>query len=157
MSRLPPFDPLGPGGNPPAIPAIPATPGEQNSKNSDNSKGTPQEYAGPPNAQEARLKYPSHDKATNAELADLEAQVNTKGYVLLWSNVLDDSIAFYRTEEDRKMIPPGFVPYSKEELGVLFAEGDKAPSLNGLRLIHEAKRLGGRVIGSEPEHEGEAP
>jgi len=75
--------------------------------------------------------------------------------VLLWSTILEDYIAFYRTEADRKKIPPGFVPYSEQELRELFGEGKTAPSPNGLRLIHQAKKYGGRIISSEPDHERE--
>ena len=52
--------------------------------------------------------------------------------------------------------PPGFVPYSKQEMEELFGEGKDAPSPEGLRLIHEAKKCGARVIGSESEHDKES-
>ena len=153
MSRLPPFDPLNLGA-PPAIPATPATPGEQNSTNSRNSRGARPKPAGPPEGY--RLKHPSHDNLCDAELTGLEAQVKAQGYVLLWSNVLNDSVAFYRAEKDRQKIPPGFVPYSLQEIQILFSEDEDEFSVNGLRLIHEAKKLGGHVVNSEREHESEA-
>ena len=146
MSRLPPFDPLDPGKHTPAIPAIPATQDGQNSENSENSKSTPRKREEVPLPGGYRLKYPDCDQATDTELADLEKQVNTKGYVLLWSNLLADFIAFYRSEADLQLIPDWFVPYSQRELWELFGEGESGPSPNGLRLIHEAKKQGGRVI-----------
>ena len=146
MSRLPPFHPSDAGNYHPAIPASPATPDGQTSGNSGNSKSTCGTRAEPPNKGGYRLKYPAGDRATNAELAELEKQVDTKGYVLLWSNLLEDFIAFYRSEADFQLIPDWFVPYSQRELWELFGEGDSGPSPNGLRLIHEAKKQGERVI-----------
>jgi hypothetical protein len=63
--------------------------------------------------------------------------------------VLQDLIAIYKTEEDRKRIPPGFVTYSEDELQTLFGATDDSVSSNSLRLIHEVKKLGGRIAGSE--------
>ena len=156
MSRLPPFDPLDPGKHSPAIPAIPATRDEQNSENSRNSSGVPPEHEGPGGPEGYRLKYPEHDQATDAELADLEEQVNTTGYVLLWSNLLADFVAFYRDQSDLPRIPDCFVPYSEREIWELFGDRETDPSPNGLRLIHEAKKQGGRVLSEEEqeEHDG---
>ena len=143
MSRLPVFDPKGPQQY---TPAIPATRGWQNSK---NSRGTPREREEALSPDGYRLKYPACDQATDAELAELKEQVDTKGYVLLWSNLLADFIAFYRSEADLREIPDCFVPYSKGELMVLFGYDEPDPSPNGLRLIHEAKKEGGRVLGDQ--------
>ena len=55
----------------------------------------------------------------HGELADIERSVNEHGVCLLWAEVLDDRVAFYRSEEDRAKIPPGFVPYSAAELWTL--------------------------------------
>jgi hypothetical protein len=70
----------------------------------------------------------------------------TKGYVLLWSEVLEDMVAFYKTEADREKIPPGFVPYSDQELRELFGEGKATLSARTLRLIHEAKKRKTEVV-----------
>ena len=92
-----------------------------------------------------RLKYPDA-QATREELEEIVERVHDEGYVLLWSTVLCDLVAFYRDEEDRARIPPGFVPYSRSELKELF---DTDPDLDHLRLIHEAKKAsGGNIVGS---------
>ena len=91
------------------------------------------------------LKYPD-GPANDQELLEIENRVLTKGYVLLWSNTLNDLVAFYRTETDREKIPTGFVPYSDQELRELFSEGKAALSPGTLRLIHEAKKIGAEVV-----------
>ena len=103
-----------------------------------------------------RLVYPGQGGPSERELAEIVQRVNHEGYVLLWSTVLADFVAFYKTEADRKKIPPGFVPYSEQELEELFGEGKDAPSPNALRLTHESQKCGERVIGSQPEHGKEA-
>ena len=85
-----------------------------------------------------RLKY-SESEITDKELAEIEARVYQDGCVLLWSTVLNDTIAFYR--DDKSKIPPGFVPYSLEELNELFGGGVKIRH-ERLRFIHEAKKMG---------------
>jgi hypothetical protein len=96
-------------------------------------------------ARNYHLKYPDAP-ADDQELSEIENRVSTKGYVLLWSNTLNDFVAFYNTEADLWKIPPGFVPYSVAELDCLFGRG-KPPA--SLKLIHEAKKLGGRVVDNE--------
>ncbi len=98
-------------------------------------------------ARNYRMKYPDA-RADDQELTEIENRVLTKGYVLLWSNTLNDFVAFYKTEADRGKIPPGFVPYSDKELWELFGK-NSSPSKHTLRLIHEAKKLGGRVVDNE--------
>lgn len=92
-----------------------------------------------------RLKY-TGDSASGQELEEIATSVESEGYVLLWSRVLGDLVAFYRDEADRKKIPPGFVPYSVVELQELLGEGNQFPSKQSLKLIHETKKEGGRVI-----------
>jgi len=95
-------------------------------------------------ARNYRLKYPDVP-ADYQELTEIEARVERDGYVLLWSNILNDFVAFYKTEADREKIPPGFVPYSDKELFELFGKSS-SPRKHTLRLIHEAKKLGGCVV-----------
>jgi hypothetical protein len=78
----------------------------------------------------------------------LPHRVLTKGFVLLWSNTLNDLVAFYKTEVDREKIPPGFVPYSDKELWELFGK-NLPPGRHTLRLIHEAKKLSWHVVDNE--------
>jgi len=94
-----------------------------------------------------RLRYPGN-QVTDQELTEIEARVERDGYVLLWSNALNDFVAFYKTEADRGKIPPGFVPYSDKELFELFGK-NSSPRKHTLRLIHEAKKLGGCVVDNE--------
>ena len=94
-----------------------------------------------------RLRYPGN-QVTDQELTEIEARVERDGYVLLWSNTLNDFVAFYKTEADREKIPPGFVPYSDKELFELFGK-NSSPRKHTLRLIHEAKKLGARVVDNE--------
>jgi hypothetical protein len=90
-------------------------------------------------------KQVSSEPATSREEAEETARrLERYGCVLLHSEVLEDFIAFYKTDEDRSKIPTGFVPYSKDELEKLFAESP--PSRDVLKRIHEAKRQGARVI-----------
>jgi len=91
-----------------------------------------------------RQKYPE-DQATEQELEEIATRVESEGYVLLWSTILNDLVAFYRDEDARSKIPPGFVPYSEDELRELFGEGKQFPSKPTLRLIHEAKKQGGCI------------
>ena len=94
-----------------------------------------------------RLRYPCN-QVTDQELTEIEARVERDGYVLLWSNTLKDFVAFYKTDADREKIPPGFVPYSDRELWELFGKSS-SPLRHTLRLIHEAKKLGGCVVDDE--------
>ncbi len=94
-----------------------------------------------------RLRYPGN-QVTDEELTEIEARVERDGYVLLWRNTLNDFVAFYKTEADSEKIPPGFVPYSGKELFELFGK-NSSRGKHTLRLIHEAKKLGGRVVDNE--------
>ena len=105
----------------------------------------PMDTSTPP--RNCRLKYPDAP-ADDQELTEIENRVSTKGYVLLWSNTLNDFVAFYKAEADREKIPPGFVPYSDKELYELFGK-NSSPRKHTLRLIHEAKKLGGSVVDRE--------
>ena len=92
-------------------------------------------------------------KATNSELTDIERQVSDVGWVLIWSSVLEDLVAFCRTEEDAVSVPRGVVVYTVDELSILFGDDPGGPGEAGLRLIHEAKRIGGGIIKTEGPEE----
>jgi hypothetical protein len=81
------------------------------------------------------------------ELAEMERRVNREGSVLCWAEILDDFVAFHRDDVDPASLPPDFVPYSLEELTHLFREDGEPLSINALRLVHQAKKMGGRVTG----------
>jgi|TARA_B100002003_G_C13774740_1_gene384079 hypothetical protein len=97
------------------------------------------------NQKNYRKKYPD-EPLGDQELEEIAQRVETEGFVLCWSEAVEDFVAFYSGEKNRQSVPPGFVPYSLEELSKLFAEGEEPLSPNGLRLVHQAKKMGGRVI-----------
>jgi hypothetical protein len=98
-----------------------------------------------PAVKQYRLRYPEFPQTSDQELAEILQTVRRRGLILVWSTTLKDLVAFHRPELDLRQIPPGFVPYSTRELTVLFGQ-DAALSKEGLRLVHEAKKYGGRVI-----------
>ena len=97
-----------------------------------------------------RLLFPDLDQS-NAEMDELARMVEEEGYVLLWSNVLQDLLAFHGDDVDPATIPEGFVPYSEHELLQLYPEREGPASENALRLIHKAKTNGARISGRQEE------
>jgi hypothetical protein len=93
------------------------------------------------------FKY-SDPQAADQEMEEIAARVEIDGYVLLWSTALCDLIAFYRDDESKRNILPGFIPYSVAELTELFGQGKY--SKDRLRLIHEAKKEGAHIISQNP-------
>ena len=78
-----------------------------------------------------------------------------KGYVLLWSELFQDFVAFYMKSEVLNNIPDKYVTYSDQELKDLFSEG-KSLSQKRLKFIHNIKKVFGSVIlidGNTPGHE----
>jgi len=82
------------------------------------------------------------------EITEIERLVGEKSISLTWSDVLQDFVAFYRTEADRPKIPPGFVAYSDAELCCLFGLEQPDVSASTLQLIHVTKKMGMRITGS---------
>jgi hypothetical protein len=69
-----------------------------------------------------------------------------QGYLLLWSAVLQDRIAFAKDWAVER-VPDGFTVYREGELRNLFSgEGRHRVSPGALRLIHEAKKRAGAVV-----------
>ncbi len=88
------------------------------------------------------------DRLTDdSELVEIAQQVRQRGHVLMWSNVLQDLVAFAQTESDGENVPPSFTVYTVDELSTLFLDHDLTGKT--LRLVHRAKQLGGRVISDE--------
>ena len=81
------------------------------------------------------------------ELDDIVRHVREDGYVLLWSNVLEDSVAFIQKDYDPMELPLAFTPYTLDELCMLFADNSLSP--DSLRLIHIAKKRGGTITSVE--------
>lgn len=76
-------------------------------------------------------------------LENLEEQ----GYLLLWSTVLDDAVAFAK-DWARDKIPRGHVVYLESELRKLFS-GNHVLKPDTLRTIHAAKKQGGVITDVE--------
>ena len=93
----------------------------------------------------------SGDGPEENELPEIERRANEAGYVLCWSDVLEDFIAFHREDVNPATIPPGFVAYSLTELTHLFQEDGEPLSVNALRLVHLPKKYGARVNGNCPD------
>ena len=89
-------------------------------------------------------EHPEGLHRNSTELDDILRSVDEGGYVLLWSILLGDLIACYKTQQDREAVPPEFVPYSRQEFIQLFGQPGAATSSDSLRLIHEAKKRQGR-------------
>ena len=85
------------------------------------------------------------------ELKELVRRVEDEGYILLWSNVLQDLVAFHHNDVDPVTIPAAFVPYSEHELLHLFDEDGAQLSADILRLIHAAKKTGAIITNSRKE------
>ena len=77
------------------------------------------------------------------EMKDIVSLVKKQGYVLLWSSVLEDGVAFIHDDYDPSKLPLAFTPYTLDELCMLFS--DDSLSADSLRLIHVAKKHGGKV------------
>ena len=52
-----------------------------------------------------------------------------------------------QADEDLMNIPPGSTVHAVAELFPRFGDPERSPNQNGLRMIHEAKKYGGRIIG----------
>ena len=95
----------------------------------------------------------SHPDQRENELMELVRAVKRDGYVLLWSNVLNDLVAFHRDDVDRAAIPAEFVPYSDNELRHIYGEDKPDMTEHTIRVLHKAKVLGGKITGSYKDDE----
>ena len=71
--------------------------------------------------------------------------VRREGVCLFWSEVFQEVIAFIREERYRSKIPGGIVVYTLAEIEELYGEGKPKIPPETLKMIHEAKRHGGKV------------
>jgi len=85
------------------------------------------------------FEYPN-TRHKDEELEELVRRVEEEGYALLWCQVVQDLVAFHRSDVDPTAIPAGFVPYSVDELWHLFSDDGAQTSPGALRLIHSAKK-----------------
>lgn len=80
-----------------------------------------------------------------AEAEKVARLVRKSGVCLIWAEAVRDYVAFALNDEAARKVPPGYVVYTLTELEVLYGPGKKAPDKAALRLIHEAKKMGGQV------------
>jgi hypothetical protein len=83
---------------------------------------------------------------TQPELLEIEQRVKTEGYLLLWSSLFNDLIAFCDSPSDAERVPRGIVAYTADELLILFGDPNSGPSEGALQLIHQAKQFGGGIL-----------
>ena len=76
---------------------------------------------------------------------EIASRVKADGLCVFWSEVFSEMMAFIRDESFRSQVPCGIVVYSLQEIDELWGEGKPQIPLQTLRLIHEAKRHGGKV------------
>jgi len=76
--------------------------------------------------------------------------VQKEGVCLFWSDVLGEVIAYTKDDTFKNLVPVGVVVYTSEELRELFQDKPKITP-ETLRMIHQAKKTGGKVAeyGSE--------
>ncbi len=103
----------------------------------------------------------AHCKATltteDAYREALAAKLERVGVLLLWSDTLQDTVAFVRSEAELSCVPAGFVPYLDSELRELFPQGKPPPTPGHLRLVHEAKKLAGARVTGQGATEATVP
>jgi hypothetical protein len=99
--------------------------------------------ATPPQGDTSQQVTPMSNDLT-AEAEEVALRVRRKGYCLLYLPLVDDFVAFARDDAvDR--VPPGYVVYTQSELEELYGK-PQSIVISTFRLVHEAKKLGGRVV-----------
>ena len=89
------------------------------------------------------IKKVAPRRSQDKEMSEIVREVREKGYVCLWSTVLEDNIAFVDDILEHDLRPKGFVIYTLDELIKLFSSSPLSP--NNLRRIHIAKKHGGEI------------
>lgn len=72
--------------------------------------------------------------------------VEKEGVCIFWSDLFGEVVAFVKDESYKSKVPGDIVTYTSQEIRKLFPSNGGCPSKNTLRLIHEAKKLGGGAI-----------
>lgn len=81
--------------------------------------------------------------------------VQREGVCLFWSELFGEMVAFVRDDSFLPHVPQGVVVYRDAELRHLFGEGKVSPSDGALKIMHAAKKAGGKVTGWEPGERGQ--
>ena len=73
---------------------------------------------------------------------EIAKAVQKEGVCLFWSDVVQEVIAF--AKDEKQPVPAGFVTYNSAELKELH-KGEATIAPQTLRLIHAAKKAGGKI------------
>ena len=86
---------------------------------------------------------------------EIERGVQVEGFALCYCRELNDCVVFHRDDVDPSSLPKDFVRYSMSELELLFGDGKPELSQSALRLIHQSKLMGMKVVDNycEAEHD----
>lgn len=76
------------------------------------------------------------------ERREINRLMQAEGFAVVWSSVLGEMIAFARDDVAASQVPGGVICYSLAEMEMIVGHGHDADML---KLIHEAKKHGGRV------------
>ena len=105
-------------------------------------------YGGCKDANEAWAKHGRLELASGDPEPGVPFAARGAGWKLSFSNTVGEYVVFADDEAAAALAPAGYVIYTGEELRALGGGGLNA---EGLRQIHEAKKLLGRRVGSKPE------
>lgn len=79
---------------------------------------------------------------------EIARAVNKEGISLFWSELHQEMVAFIKNDSFKDAVPCNVVAYTEKELKELFGEGKSLLSPSALKLIHEAKKVGGGHVTS---------
>lgn len=72
-----------------------------------------------------------------------------EGVCLFWDGLLGEVVAFIKDESFHSRVPGSIVAYTRDEIERLYGEGKPKLPPETWRLIHEAKRHGGKISDSK--------
>jgi len=101
-------------------------------------------YGGCKDANEAWVKHGQLDLEPGAEPA-VRITARGEGWKMFYSRTLEEYIVFAKDEAAAAIAPAGYVTYTDKELQAL---GGGSLDVEGLRELHEAKKLLGARVGS---------
>ena len=71
--------------------------------------------------------------------------VEKEGLCLFWDELLGEVVAFIKDESFHSKVPGSIVAYTRAEIEELHGEGKPKIPPETLKMIHEAKKAGGKV------------
>lgn len=93
------------------------------------------------------------DAPTEWHAQEIERRVEAEGVCVFWADVLGALVAFVQDEAHLARVPAGVVAFTSAELANLFPDHGECVAASTLRLLYEAKRLGGN--GATAREDGE--